>query len=572
MQFTPTPSNTDKADILLINPDFSKNEMGVSSAPENHLGLNRIASYLKQKGHTSQVIDTTGRPSSTSGPEELGEWLNNYANRYRSIGFHVNSWNINHLLRILDKSRQILNNKKLLFGGPLPNSEPKKMLELLIENGLRNIGLVQGFGEKITDEILSKNRLSEITGLWAFEDGKVQRGSKVSLTQSEFDELPFLDLEHNTFYQNYYKPVLESGDLGDFSMGIIFGSQGLDVNRGCPFNCTYCSVPQYEEKLITFSPKRVVDELEYLANEAGFFMFTFTNSNIMFYQKEWIQEFCREIIGRGMEDYINWTAYHHPSIISRLDVSDYNLMRKAGSDTIVFGVQSFEEKILKLFLRPLDTPQLTRIIRDKTNQAKQELTVDYITGVPGENLDVIEDAFKYFIDNNIECRNYQLKFYPNTRLPKMDLDLQDYEIIPITGNLAPELEAYAVVPKTPNPRAAQVDAMIRKHNADILKKRIPRLGKYIVDSSETARNLMENEIPNNPDIPDKVKRAMTIVLSEMLNPRKRSHGLADLSPQEMMKVVITAGPDAPPMVLAMQTKLRDELGVEKFNELKNQYS
>jgi len=569
--FQPTPNN-DKADILLINPDFSKNEMGVSSAPENHLGLNRIAGYLKRKGHTSQVIDTTGRPSSTNGPEELGKWLNDNAPRYRSIGFHVNSWNINHLLRILDKSRQILNDKKLLFGGPLPNSEPKKMLELLIENGLRNIGLVQGFGEKITDEILSKNRLSEITGLWAFEDGKVQRGSKVSLTQSEFDELPFLDLEHNTFYQNYYKPVLESGDLGDFSMGIIFGSQGLDVNRGCPFNCTYCSVPQYEEKLITFSPKRVVDELEYLANEAGFFMFTFTNSNIMFYQKEWIQEFCREIIGRGMEDYINWTAYHHPSIISRLDVSDYNLMRKAGSDTIVFGVQSFEEKILKLFLRPLDTPQLTRIIRDKTNQAKQELTVDYITGVPGENLDVVEDAFKYFIDNNIECRNYQLKFYPNTRLPKMDLDLQDYEIIPITGNLAPELEAYAVVPKTPNPRAAQVDAMIRKHNADILKKRIPRLGKYIVDSSETARNLMENEIPNNPDIPDKVKRAMTIVLSEMLNPRKRSHGLADLSPQEMMKVVITAGPDAPPMVLAMQTKLRDELGVEKFNELKNQYS
>jgi len=125
MQFIPTPLKIDKADILLINPDFSKNEMGVSSAPENHLGLNRIAGYLKQKGHTSQVIDTTGRPSSTRGPEELADWLNANAQRYRSIGFHVNSWNINHLLRILDKSRQILNNKKLLFGGPLPNSEPK---------------------------------------------------------------------------------------------------------------------------------------------------------------------------------------------------------------------------------------------------------------------------------------------------------------------------------------------------------------------------------------------------------------------------------------------------------------
>jgi len=446
------------------------------------------------------------------------------------------------------------------------------MLELLIENGLRNIGLVQGFGEKITDEILTKNRLSEVNSLWAFEDGKMQHGKKVALAQSEFDELPFLDLEHNTFYQNYYKPVLESGDFGEFSMGIIFGSQGLDVNRGCPFNCTYCSVPQYEEKLITFSPKRVVDELEFLANEAGFFMFTFTNSNIMFYQKEWIQEFCREIIGRGMDSYINWTAYHHPSIISRLDVSDYNLMRKAGSDTIVFGVQSFEEKILKLFLRPLNTPELTKIIRDKTDQAKQELTVDYITGVPGENLDVIEDAFKYFIENNIECRNYQLKFYPNTKLPTMHLDMSAHDLVPITGNLAPELEAYAVVPKMPNPRAAQLDAMIRKHNDELLKKRIPRLGKYIIDSPETARNMLENEIPNNPDIPEKVKRAMTIVLREMLNPKYRRQNLADLSPQEMIKVVITAGSDAPPMVLAMQEKLRNELGVEKFEKLKAKFT
>ena len=160
------------------------------------------------------------------------------------------------------------------------------MLDLLINQGLKNIGLVQGFGEQITEKILATNKLIDTDGLWAFEDGKVQDGHKVALSADEFEELPFLDLEHNTFYQNYYKPVIESGDLGQHSMGIIFGSQGLDVNRGCPFNCTYCSVPQYEEKLVTFSPKRVVDELEYLACEAGFFMFTFTNSNIMFYKKE----------------------------------------------------------------------------------------------------------------------------------------------------------------------------------------------------------------------------------------------------------------------------------------------
>jgi hypothetical protein len=570
INFQPTP-NTDSADILLINSDFSKNEMGVSSAPENHLGLNRIASYLKSRGQTSSVIDTTGHPASTTGPEELGEWLIKNAGRYRYIGFHINSWNINHLLRILDTAGSVLKNKKILFGGPLPSSEPLKMMELIIKKGLKTFGVVAGFGEKITHQILTEDKLIGIENLWAYENGKSQKGGKITLTQSEFEALPFLDLEHNTFYQNYYKPALESGDLGEYDMGIIFSSQGLDVNRGCPFNCTYCSVPQYEAKLITFSPKRVVDELEYLAKEAGFFMFTFTNSNIMFYQKEWIQEFCREVIGRGMGDYINWTAYHHPSIISRLEVSDYNLMRKAGSHTIVFGVQSFEEKILKTFLRPFNTPELTRIIRDKTRQSKQDLTIDYITGVPGEDLDVIEEAFKYFIANDIECRNYQLKFYPNTKLPMMKLDLSGHDVVPITGNLVPELEAYAVVPKKSNPRSAELDAMIREHSAKVVANRPVHLGKYIVDSPETARELIENEIPNNPNIPEKVKRAMTIALKEMLNPKTRHQNLEDLNPEEMMKKIILAGDDAPPIVKAMQAKLRDNIGVEKFEKMKKRY-
>ncbi len=571
MNFSPTPKIEGQTDLLLINPDFSKNELGVDSPPENHLGLNRLAGYLAKKGHSCSVIDTTGRESGTSGPENLGKWIADNAQQYKTIGFHTNSWNINHILRVLDKCRPSIKDKKVLFGGPLASSEPKKMTELLMESGLQNIGVVEGLGEKITDEILTKKSLLDVNGLWVYESGHFKEGEKACLTEEEYEKTPFLDLEYNTFYQNYYKPVIDNGDLGNYSMDLIFGPQGLDVNRGCPFNCTYCSVPQYEKKIITYSPKRVVDELEYLAKEAGFFMFTFTNSNIMFYDELWIQEFCREIIGRGMNDYINWTAYHHPSIIAKLPTSDFSLMKKAGSDTIVIGVQSFDEQILKLFMRPLNTKELTKVIRNKTNDSKQYLTIDYITGVPGEDLDVIEKAFNYFIDNNIECRNYQLKFYPNTKLPTMDLDMSNYDLVPITGELAPELNAYAVIPKNPNPKSAQVDAMIREANLELLKNRPPRIGKYVIESAEQAKELYDKEIPDNPNIPDKVKRAMRIALHEMLNPKKREQQVATLDPAEMMKKVIFAGPDAPPMVKAMQEKLRNELGEAKFKALKAKY-
>lgn len=558
MLFNPTPSNISQADILLINPDFSKNELGIASPPENHLGLNRIAGFLKFKGHTSQVIDTTGMPSSTKGPEKLGDWLTQNGHKYSSIGFHTNSWNVNYILRILARAKDSLKEIKLLFGGPLPTTEPNKLLNLLIDKGHTNVGLVQGFGEKVTAEILSSDRLIDVKGLWVFENGKIQEGCKLSLTEPELDALPFLDLEHNSFYQNYYKPVIDSGDLGEYELGIIFGSQGLEVNRGCPFNCTYCNVPQYKEKLISFSARRVADELEYLAEEGGFFMFKFSNSNIMFMHAEWIRELCEEIIRRGMNDYLDWNAYHHPSIIAGLDVEDYKLMSRAGSNTIIFGVQSFDKKLLKIFSRPINTPELTKIIHEKTRQAKQEITIDYITGMPGEDFEVIQEAFQYYAANNIECRNFHLIFYPNTKLSTMDLNLSNHELVPITGNLAPELEACALVNNKPDKRSAELDAFIRRSNKRIVENRPMRLGKYIVNSAETANHLLLNEIPNNPNIPDKVKTAMTIILREMLNPQKRRIGIDSLDPTDkMMEKVIEAGDDAPPLIKVMQKKLLD---------------
>jgi hypothetical protein len=237
-------------------------------------------------------------------------------------------------------------------------------------------------------------------------------------------------------------------------------------------------------------------------------------------------------------------------------------------DTVVFGVQSFEDRILKLFMRPPDTPTLTRTISDLARQAKQEVTVDYITGVPGEDLNIIEQAFLYFSDNDIECRNYQLKLYPNTKLQTMKMDLSRHDLVPITGNLAPELEAYAVVPKDPNPRAAQLDAFIRESNARILRKRPVRLGKYVVQSAEQAKELLEREIPGNPDIPDRVKLAMSIALRAMLDSERPTQPLDGLDPAKMMRMVVLAGPDSPPMMLAMQEKLRREMGEEPFEQLK----
>ena len=153
----------------------------------------------------------------------------------------------------------------------------------------------------------------------------------------------------------------------------------------------------------------------------------------------------------------------------------------------------------------------------------------------------------------------------------MNLDMSNHDLVPITGKLAPELNAFAVVSKQANPRSAELDGMMREANKELVKNRPTRLGKYIVDTLEKAKELYEKEIPENPNIPDKVKRAMRIALHEMINPKQREQNLEDLNPTEMMRKVIMANSDAPPMVKAMQEKLKNELGEARYEALKAKF-
>lgn len=571
-QFTCIPVEVSRADLLLIYADFSKNTLGASSYPENHLGLNRLASYLDEKGYSVQVLNTTGLPAGTSGPGDLAQFLESNINNYKILGFHLNSWNVSHIITVLSAIKDKLDEKLILFGGPLPTAAPEATIELFRKIGLNNMGLVQGYGEFKLEEIMKKSKnINEIDGVWTWQNGEQKRGNLQRFTDKQMASLPMLNPKYNTFYQLYYKPHLEENTASKFTTDIIYSAQGLDTNQGCPFNCSYCSVHVYGHTVTGYSPRRACDELEKMAKETGIFMYTFTNSNLMFVRRDWIIDFCNEIIKRNMHHYISWSGYHHPHTISLLTVEDLKLLKKAGCDQIVVGIQSVEPKILQLFNRHPGTYEIFKKIREKTTAANLELVIDYIRGVPGEDLDIVEEFYDYCEKNKIEMREYLLKIYPNTDIRNKDIDFSDYELVPITGNMAEELDAFAVVPKKDNPRNAILTKKITESNRQIAKARKIRMGVHYLENERQAKELISETIPNDPYVPEKVKKAMAIMVSAMLAPPKQTAPYMDLSPQALMKNVILADENAPPMVKKMQQKFRAELGDEKYEYLRNKY-
>lgn len=621
MQIIPHKQKNQQANILLIYADFAKNTLGTNSYPENHLGLNRLATYLDEKGYKVKILNTTGLPAGTNGPQHMAEFLHANSDEFDALGFHLNSWNISHVISCLKLLQPKFAQRLILFGGPLPTAEPQKVLELFNALGYTNLGLVQGYGEFKLEEIMARpGKIKEIEGVWSITNGTLNKGKLQRPTEQQLAQIPLLNPEYNSFYQQYFKPAIEAKQSNrapekqqihtqinspDHNSGrgtpatppaieqpphltaqtpastahpptkqldILFGSQGLDVNQGCPFSCSYCSVHIFGHQVTEYSPQRCADELERTAKETGMFMFTYTNSNLMFVRRDWIIEFCNELINRNLHEYITWSGYHHPNTINLLNIEDLKLMKKAGCEQIVIGIQSVEPRILKLFNRHPNTYAIFKQIVEKAKLAGQEIVIDYIRGIPGEDLNIVEEFYDYCIQNKIELREFLLKIYPNTEIINKGIDFSDYELVPITGILAPELDSYAVLPKKENPKNIQLSQKIRKSNAEIARTRKIRLGQYYVDTEATARALKETVIPNNAKIPKKVRNAMITMLDLMLNPPPQTNPLMNLAPEQMLKTLLNADSSSPPIIQNLREKMLQKMGPEEFEKLKQKYN
>jgi len=578
--FSFLPLGQNRGDILLINADFSRNALGQVSETTDQLGLTRLAVFLKSYGKKPVILDISGRVAGTNRAEELADFLVDLVNNFHIFGFHLTSWNISFTIKAVEK---LPRGTPLIFGGPLATADPKEVLKYFQEKGFTKISAVAGYGENLTLAILENENWNEIEGLWT----PIQTGFLQRPTSEEINQWPLLDLKFSPFAQKVFLPCVKKNSLGDFALSTVFSAFGLDVNHGCPYDCSYCSLPAFGRKVATYTPEKVVKEMQMIGEEAGIFMFTFTNSNLLFWDRQWILDFCAELEKKYVHEWATWTGYHHPLTINLLSIADFKRLKYCGCEQIVVGVQSIDPKVLDFFKRPRNTFEILQEIREKTKAANVELVIDYITGIPGEDLRLIVDFFQWCEENDVLCREFLLKIYPGTAIAKLtpqifggtaeDADIDQWknthELVPIIGDLAPTLESYAVIPKQKLPAwFVKAQEKLRKNNRKLEAQRKVRLGKYFITNENDASNLLTVAIPQNIKIPELVKKAMQLMLNSMLNPSmNKSNECSQPSPKSMLQTIILADENAPPMVKKMQERMRAELGEEKFLALRRKY-
>lgn len=190
----------------------------------------------------------------------------------------------------------------------------------------------------------------------------------------------------------------------------------LDVGRGCPFNCTFCSTNTFWHRCYRLkSAKRIVEEINFYYKEYGIKDFSFTH-DLFTLNKELVIDICNAIISNNLE--INWSC---SSRVDTLDDELIQIMKLAGCNSIYLGIETGSVRMQKSIKKNLNISSVINLIK-KLKQNKYVVTTSFIFGFPDEDYEDLSATMNLVRDLSLLNVNaiqlHQLLVYPETSLFK----------------------------------------------------------------------------------------------------------------------------------------------------------
>ncbi len=153
----------------------------------------------------------------------------------------------------------------------------------------------------------------------------------------------------------------------------------LNTSRGCPFDCTFCSVRAIWGKAYrAMSAERVVDDIEHMIRYYGAKAIYFREDHFTLSKKRTV-EFCELLLSRGID--IDWFC---ETRVDQLDDYSYQkLMADAGCKVFYIGVESGSPRMLERY-RKGETPEQFIKAFDIARQVGIKTYASMIVGFPEE--------------------------------------------------------------------------------------------------------------------------------------------------------------------------------------------
>jgi radical SAM superfamily enzyme YgiQ (UPF0313 family) len=336
------------SDILFLTSAAPEKSPFSTTEKRPPLGLGTLMSIARGMGHSVHFIDRY----LSGDAKDLESYVRDYNVEW--VAIYSNTICSRDTISVLERLSSIRNrgdwNGRMMVGGPHTSVDPGALDKA--------DHIVTGEGEKAMTGIL-EGRVTE----------KLVPGTRLS--SEELNDLPFQPWDVFTrMPYDYTCPWMESAPV--FTM---------NTSRGCPFNCSFCSVGSvWGREYTRFNSKRIIDEIEHLVERYGARGIYFREDNFTIDHRR-VNSFCRGMRERKVG--VEWACE------TRVDNLNENMMKRmssAGCRALYLGVESGSQKILDALNKRINLDQVRNVVRwGKENGIKSYCSL--ITGVPGETIE-----------------------------------------------------------------------------------------------------------------------------------------------------------------------------------------
>lgn len=344
-------------DVVFITPNVTGKASGES------IGTLQLATILEEKGVSCDILQYFRIGDMREFDTFLENCIRLIEEKNPKIVSLYTRCDVYHIqLRIAQLVKEKWPHVYVLCGGP--------QSDISAEETIRRIPWVDyvccGEGENTIYPLVSsllrgKPDLS-VDGLVYRQGDQVIKNPRPAMIQ-DLDQLPILDYSLCQFQDE------ETEKKKRFP---------VDVGRGCPFGCTFCSTKTFWGRNFRLkSPKRIVQEIELLHKQYGKTRFSFSHDMFTFNRKK-VKEVCALL--KELDFPVEWGCS------ARLDCIDRELidvMVDAGMQGLFLGIETGSPRMQKLINKNLKLDRALDIIGYMVEKGLS-VAASFIYGFPEE--------------------------------------------------------------------------------------------------------------------------------------------------------------------------------------------
>jgi len=340
----PVPEKLRKK-VLLINPT-NTNSNETHTVPNYGLGV--LAAILKKRGHSVLVVDYLFMHKDIDVSVFIKEFKPDV------VGLSVFTVNAKVVDYLVSRINGLVPNVPIMVGGPHAT-----FYSNILQRNKKIDYIVDGEGELIINELVEQ-AIKE-------DSPKIVQATELA----NLDDIPYPD------YENFYMKE----NLREYP---------IMTSRGCPYQCSFCSVRKLgHRKWRVRSPEKCMEELKFVRDNLNPKLRVMVMDDAPATDKSRFKKFLQLYLQE-----FNSPLYICNLRADNLDEELVILLKKCKCEMICIGVESAHPEVLKMTNKNETIEQIETACK-LIKKHKVKLGLLFLVGLPGDNLERIEASIKF---------------------------------------------------------------------------------------------------------------------------------------------------------------------------------